>query len=70
MRCEGLRRERAGVACDIVIIKTTGDRLDALHARIKALHTYEVPEFLVLAGEGSDEYLAWMADTTRVTGRT
>ena len=44
-----------------VIIKTTEARLQGLEARMKTLHAYEVPEFLVLrASEGSSAYLAWL----------
>ena len=46
-----------------LVIKTTRDRLPALEARLKALHRYELPEFLVLAVEaGSAEYLNWVND--------
>jgi periplasmic divalent cation tolerance protein len=49
-----------------IVIKTTRDRLDALRARIGALHPYDLPEFLVLElSGGSAEYLAWVADCTR-----
>ena len=49
-----------------VIIKTTGARLRELQARVKALHPYDVPEFLVLSiGDGSPDYLSWLADSTR-----
>ena len=48
-----------------VIIKTTRARLEALKARLHDLHSYEVPEFLVLpVKEGSDAYLAWISDST------
>lgn len=44
-----------------LILKTTDDRLDALLARVRALHPYELPEFLVLpASAGSARYLAWL----------
>lgn len=43
-------------------IKTTAANLDALHARLCALHPYEVPEFLVLpVHAGSAAYLDWVA---------
>ena len=47
-----------------LVIKTTIACLEALEARVKALHPYDVPEFLVLrpAG-GSDAYLAWVRDS-------
>lgn len=50
-----------------IIIKTTADRLDALRARIRALHPYELPEFVVLpVVDGEVGYLDWIRDS--VTG--
>lgn len=44
-----------------LVIKTTGDRLVALETRLRALHPYELPEFLVLsASGGSTAYLDWV----------
>lgn len=44
-----------------LVIKTTTDRVDALEARLRELHTYELPEFLVIAADGgSAAYLAWV----------
>lgn len=49
-----------------VVIKTTGARVRALEERLKALHPYDVPEFLVVPIlEGSHEYLSWLSDNTR-----
>ena len=47
-----------------IVIKTTADRLPALEARLRQLHPYELPEFLVvdLAGGGS-AYLAWVRES-------
>jgi periplasmic divalent cation tolerance protein len=43
-----------------LIIKTTRARVPVLEARIKALHSYELPEFIVLSAEGgSADYLEW-----------
>jgi periplasmic divalent cation tolerance protein len=45
-----------------LIIKTAADRVDALEARLRALHPYEVPEFLVVrVDRGSAAYLSWLA---------
>jgi len=45
----------------VLLLKTEADRLSALEARLRELHSYETPEFLVLAVEGgSDRYLAWL----------
>ena len=44
-----------------LIIKTTVARLADLETRLKTLHPYELPEFLVLAAAGgSSAYLAWV----------
>lgn len=46
-------------------IKTTAARLPALHARLRQLHPYEVPEFLVLGVRaGGADYLDWVAQST------
>ncbi len=46
-----------------MVIKTTRDRIEGLKARLLELHSYELPEFLVIAAEGgSDEYVRWVAD--------
>lgn len=44
-----------------LVIKTDASRVAALEARLRQLHTYEVPEFLVLpVSGGADAYLAWL----------
>jgi periplasmic divalent cation tolerance protein len=48
-----------------VIIKTARDRVAALWERIRELHPYETPEFVVLSiQDGSDAYLRWIGDST------
>lgn len=48
-----------------VIIKTTRERVPALRERVRALHPYEVPEFVVLSiVDGGDDYLGWIGDST------
>jgi periplasmic divalent cation tolerance protein len=44
-----------------VIIKTTAAKVEALRARLHELHSYDVPEFLVvpIVG-GSEPYLGWL----------
>jgi periplasmic divalent cation tolerance protein len=45
----------------LLLLKTATDRLPDLEARLHELHTYQTPEFLVLAVEaGSHPYLAWL----------
>ena len=48
-----------------LVIKTTSDRVEALEARFRELHPYELPEFLVVATtDGSAGYLAWLEEST------
>jgi periplasmic divalent cation tolerance protein len=48
-----------------IVIKTTAERLPALVARLTALHSYEVPELLVVpVTTGSDAYIAWVRQET------
>lgn len=50
----------------LLIIKTTRERFDALRARIVALHPYELPEVVAVdIAAGLDRYLAWIDDATR-----
>ena len=45
----------------LLVIKARADRLDALAARIVALHPYEVPELLALpVARGLGPYLEWL----------
>ncbi len=48
-----------------VVIKTTTDRVVALQARLRQLHPYELPEFLVLNASGSEAYLSWVGESAR-----
>jgi periplasmic divalent cation tolerance protein len=49
-----------------LVIKTTRDRVPALEARLRALHAYELPEFLVMSVEhGSAAYAGWVVEQTR-----
>jgi len=50
----------------LLFMKTSHDRLDRLIARVKELHSYEVPEILALPIErGSQEYLKWLEESLR-----
>jgi len=45
----------------LLVMKTTSRRLKALEAEVSRMHSYEVPEFLVLrVDSGSKKYLAWL----------
>ena len=51
-----------------VIVKTSRDRVAALWERIRELHPYETPEFVVLnIQDGSDAYLRWIGESTTRT---
>ena len=51
--------EAAGEA--LVLLKTEAAKIEALEQRLRELHTYETPEFLVLEVErGSAAYLEWL----------
>jgi periplasmic divalent cation tolerance protein len=48
-----------------IIIKTTRARVTALWERLRELHPYEVPEFLVIpVVDGNDAYLKWVGEAT------
>ena len=45
----------------LLITKTTAARVPELEARLKALHPYELPEWVVLPVSGGNEaYLQWV----------
>ena len=49
-----------------LVIKTTRGRVAALRVRLGELHSYDLPEFMVLnVDNGSDEYLKWVVEQTR-----
>ena len=44
-----------------LVIKTTGDKVNALDDAIRSLSPYDVPEFVVVPiVAGNPEYLAWL----------
>ena len=51
-----------------VVIKTTRARLAALETRLRALHPYELPEFIVIDATASEAYAGWVnaSDPTRL----
>ena len=46
-----------------MVIKTTAGKVAALEARIRELHPYELPEFIVLNAESSADYQAWVNES-------
>ena len=50
----------------LLIIKTAESRIAEVRTMLQELHSYELPEFLVLeAADGSEAYLAWIAASVR-----
>jgi periplasmic divalent cation tolerance protein len=48
-----------------LIIKTTRGRIAAIQARLVELHSYELPEFVVLpVSDGGPAYLDWLRSGT------
>lgn len=51
----------------LLLVKTTADRLDAVQARVHALHPDDVPEVVaVRLCDGSSAYLDWLDEQTRL----
>jgi periplasmic divalent cation tolerance protein len=49
-------------------MKTSRDRVAALWERLRDLHPYDVPEFVVIPiVDGSDAYLRWIGESTAET---
>ena len=48
-----------------LLIKTAADRVEALAARLRQLHPYELPEFIILEAEASTAYADWIDGSTR-----
>ena len=50
----------------LVVMKSRRDLFVALEQRVKALHSYEVPEILALPiVEGCADYMAWMCENLK-----
>jgi periplasmic divalent cation tolerance protein len=48
-----------------LLIKTTSDKVSDLWDRVRELHPYEVPEFVVIPiVDGNEAYLKWIRDST------
>ncbi len=51
----------------LLVIKTTAAAVVALSAAIRELHSYELPECVVLAVEGGgEEYLEWIGENVGI----
>ncbi|NYT06717.1 MAG: divalent-cation tolerance protein CutA [Methanomicrobiales archaeon] len=50
----------------LLIIKTTRDRADAAMSRIREIHSYDLPEMILLpVAGGYPPYLQWVRDEVR-----
>ena len=50
----------------LLIVKTRSQRFEAMKERVKALHSYSVPEIVSLPIlEGDSSYLHWLTEMTR-----
>ena len=47
------------------VIKTARDRRAALEARLRELHPYDLPEFVVIDAGASEGYAAWVSGETK-----
>jgi len=63
-----------GELCDdeeaLLLVKTQRHRVEPLIQRVKALHSYSVPEILALPVQaGSEDYLRWVGECVGTEGR-
>ena len=50
----------------LLVMKSTAKRLPELERMVRSMHSYDVPEFLVLpVVSGSREYLGWLAESVK-----
>jgi periplasmic divalent cation tolerance protein len=50
----------------LMVVKTTAKRLPDLESEVKRLHSYDVPEFVVVPiTAGSREYLGWIEESVK-----
>jgi periplasmic divalent cation tolerance protein len=49
-----------------LVMKTTPERVAALGARLRELHPYELPEFIVLDARASEAYGKWVGESVRL----
>ena len=49
-----------------LVMKTTAEGLGALERRLRELHSYELPEFIVLDAAAGAAYGQWISDSVRV----
>lgn len=50
----------------LLLIKTVKDRAEEVQSAIRELHSYELPECILISIEGgSEKYLNWIAESVR-----
>jgi len=50
----------------LLLVKTTRERFPAVREAIRELHSYDLPECVVLSvDDGSSDYLQWLADSVQ-----
>ena len=50
----------------LLIVKTQRERFEAVREAIKSIHSYDVPEIVMLeVKDGDSGYLAWLADSVK-----
>lgn len=50
----------------LLLIKTRAESVDRVEALVRTLHSYDVPEFLVLGSEAASKpYLEWLLQSVR-----
>ena len=68
-RVESIYRWQGKIETDaeqLLLIKTTAERVDALRAALVARHPYEVPEFVVIKPElVAEPYRAWLVESVQ-----
>lgn len=54
----------------LLLIKSTARRLPELERKVRSMHSYDVPEFLVLpVVSGSREHLRWLVESVKPSRR-
>ena len=54
----------------LLVMKSTARRLPELERMVRSMHSYDVPEFLVLpVVSGSREYLGWLVESVKPSRR-
>ncbi|HEY2662768.1 MAG TPA: divalent-cation tolerance protein CutA [Candidatus Binataceae bacterium] len=54
----------------LMLIKTRAELLSAIEARLRDLHSYDVPELIAIPiGQGAPLYFDWLLNSTRSPGK-